>query len=290
MMILWNRSCQSSSGQPDMRLPKRCPLFRHKGAAATEFLVVGGILISLLFGLPVLGRMGDFNSTTTQASRYLAWELTVGKQDPQQLANEIEHRFYGRPGSALHHGQATAPPAPGRDNPLWASASTGASSPLFETGKGRLRVRLENSPLPGRAGGQIVDGVRVLGSAQNVIPDAKWDLETRGLFNAEVLIDTGYPGSSGSAQEGKNCAGQQQEGVFACMRRNNAILVDSWASRNAGEVAARTRSLVPMGMFRPLGRVMSQAGRIPFFQDLKGLDDYLGRVAPDILPPDRHSR
>ena len=265
-----------------------------RGAATTEFVVSAGVLVSLLLGLPMLGKMANVNTTAVQASRYAAWEATVGKRDTIRLANEIEHRFFANPDSGLSHTQAIAPPAGGTARALWGSArsdSSGKRLGLFRPGSGRLSVTLHNGTLPGEAGGVVVEGVKALGvlGRQGVIPNSKWDLETQGLVNAVVSAEISSTPMLGATEDSRDCSGAQSQETFACLRRNNAILVDTWSAAGAGEVAERTRALVPAGMLKPLGQAMDAFSRVlPPVVDLRGMDKAFGAVEPDILPPDRY--
>ncbi|MEL0585317.1 MAG: hypothetical protein AAES65_10630 [Candidatus Thiodiazotropha sp. (ex. Lucinoma kazani)] len=49
----------------------------QKGNASVETILIATVMVPLLTGIPLVGKIADINNTTTQSSRYLAWEQTV---------------------------------------------------------------------------------------------------------------------------------------------------------------------------------------------------------------------
>ncbi len=266
---------------------RRGRMFCLRGAATIEFLALGGILISLLFSLPILGELASVNSNAEQASRYVAWELTVGKTDSTKLAGEVDRRFFAASG-----GNQSVAPLGAKAAALgqWSrDESTVQSGRVGSVETGEVTVLLDNGAIPSKAGGLLVNGVETLGAMQSFIPDAKWDLQSRGLYNVVVQSNLGSSRFL-SGGTGKDCAGQEDKEIYSCLRHNNAILVDAWMARDASQVEERTKALVPLGILKyPLGKPLDALSRVlPFVVDLHGIDKAFGEVRPDILPPDRY--
>lgn len=231
----------------------------QSGSAMAEFAVLATVMVPMLTMIPVVGNVIGINQTTTQASRYAAWEMTVTNKTTTQLAAEVNSRFF-------------------------ADVQTGQSS-LFTPGGDNISVTIEKNGLPKQAGGVLEAGVEALGALENAISGAKWDLENNGLYNVRVAANINASSILGAA---KDCAGSENEAVFACNSRSNAILIDSWSAKNAGQVQERVSALVPLGIIRPLGDAIAQLSIIPILAELEGLDGALGEVKPDVLPPDRY--
>ncbi|HHJ14795.1 MAG TPA: hypothetical protein ENJ79_10570 [Gammaproteobacteria bacterium] len=308
----------------------------QRGAAATEFLLLGLILVPLFTLVPVLGKIAEVNQGTIEAARYGAWEVALTGKTRQQLTNEIENRIFGDHDQLFHASQASSvvpnvngsdagtDPAPSAaaagptanantgtntgngpdgissnpadshndadhgDGLLAHGLPEGTDGPLFRTAAGNLSLRIENDALPAAAGGVLVQGVQALGALDSVISGANWDLEARGLVNVQVAAAMERSAlTPESAVPGCNDPGQGRGNT--CIRRNNAILVDTWAAANAQEVGERVRALVPLGIAQPFGDALAALGSLPILADLKGLDGAFGQVRPDILPPDRYS-
>ena len=290
----------------------------------TEFAVLALVLVPAFIMLPLMGKVSNINQTTIQASRYAAWEMTVTDKSKADLLHEIEHRFYTDPTVLLSKTQKQAVSKSVSQNNLWTgaankinntvnsgapqntnssnttnSAQTQSSNQnangsqntntgpnrLFTAGLNNVFLDVDEDEIPNKAGGALVKGVEAVGALGGTIPDSEWDLETRGLYNVKVRANinsnTYFSGT-------KDCTNKDNSAVFACVYRNNAILVDGWSSRDADQVEERTRSLVPLGMLKPLGKALSLLGKLPMLTELESLEDAFGYIEPDILPPDRH--
>jgi Flp pilus assembly protein TadG len=284
---------------------------RQVGNAMTEFAVLAIVLVPAFALLPMLGKVANMNHTAIQASRYTAWEMTVAKNKTEgQLTFEVENRFFADADILLDDKQKFAGAT--TSNPLWSvaagktnnsnvnsgnsnsSTKSNVNYNLFTSGAKNLIVSIDSRGLDDKVGKALESGVKAMGTLSSVIPNSKWDLEMEGLYSAVVKANVGNNQYfSSSRKTGKACDKSDKKSVFACVERNNVILVDSWGSKDAEQVAERTRSLVPFGILQPLSKFISQLSVLPMLGDLKGLkgitgDGAFGEVLPDILPPDRY--
>lgn len=69
----------------------------EKGQALLEILVAASfVLVPLLFLIVYLGKVGDLQHRTHEATRYAAWESVSSNKSPSEIDNEISKRFlYG---------------------------------------------------------------------------------------------------------------------------------------------------------------------------------------------------
>jgi len=90
---------------------------RQTGSALVEFIVVSAVLIPIMFGIPMIGKMIDLKQTTAQASRYSAWETTVSDAPAQN----VDQRFFSDASAPI--GSTEVGP-----NTLWGPADTTAAA------------------------------------------------------------------------------------------------------------------------------------------------------------------
>jgi hypothetical protein len=258
----------------------------QSGSAMTEFVVLGLVLVPAFTLMPLMGKVASINQTTIQASRYAAWEMTVTDKSQTQLRNEVENRFFVDADVMLNQNQGKGVII--SHNALWSGVSknqNGSQNRLFTAGKKNLFLNIDDGEIPNKAGGFLVKGVHGMGALSSVISDAKWDLRTNGLYDVQVRANIG---SNQFFAGKKDCLDKNNSAVFACVHRNNAILVDTWSAESAEQVEERTMSLVPLGILRPVGNALALLGKLPMITDIAGLEDAFGQVQPDVLPPDRH--
>ncbi|MEE9424941.1 MAG: hypothetical protein V3V18_08160 [Methylococcales bacterium] len=258
----------------------------QSGSAMTEFVVLAVVLVPALTMMPWMGKVSSINQTTIQASRYAAWEMTVTDKSPSQLRDEVENRFFTDADVMLNQNQGKGVIT--SKNALWSGISknqNGSQNRLFTAGQNNLLLDINDGEIPNKAGGVLVKGVHAMGALSSVISDAKWDLRTNGLYDVEVRANIG---SNHFFAGKKDCFDKNNNAVFACVSRNNSILVDTWSAESAEQVEERTMSLVPLGILRPVGNALALLGKLPMITDIAGLEDAFGQVQPDVLPPDRH--
>ena len=64
-----------------------------------EFALLVTIMAPLLFAIPMIGKLIDVRQTAVQASRYTAWETTVGVAPG--AGNAVRGRFFTDPASPI---------------------------------------------------------------------------------------------------------------------------------------------------------------------------------------------
>ena len=84
----------------------RNPHAVSSGAALVEFVVLAIIMVPLLFAIPMIGKLIDVEQTAVQASRYAAWETTVGVSAAD--GNALRGRFFADPAAPIATGAAGA--------------------------------------------------------------------------------------------------------------------------------------------------------------------------------------
>ncbi len=271
----------------------------NKGSALTEFAVLTLVMVPLFSMIPLLGKISDVNHTVVQASRYAAWERTVA--DPSRksegaLSLEVNNRFFAKTDLAIRSNEGSLS---GEDaqNVLWTGFGENEekTNRLLITGSGNILASTRNMSLPKADQssfsldldpGKLSKSIAKVGDVMDgLISNAKWDIEGKGLYratvNANVRSNTFFPGG------GSSCNGESSGKIFTCIRRQNAILVDSWSSGSSEQSEERTRALVPAGTLEELGGLLSYMGKVPFLNELGNLEDSFGYVNSDVLPSDR---
>ena len=264
------------------------------GNASIETILFASVMVPLLGGLPLLGKISDINNSTVQSSRYLAWEQTISgptRKSAAQLQTEVNNRFFARPDLLIktNRGALTDDEY---NNPMWTGYGYNEDEEinrLVSLGGG-LATRITNER-PDSIAGSLSSGISTLGGTLSRFTGGEWNIEDEGLYTATVSVDIA---SNDYLGPGVDCGNQESEDVSSCVVRSNAIFVDAWESRNSNHAEERARTFVPAGALEDVGdTVASVVGFIPFFRDIRGLrsDDNggFGYVNADILPMDRYA-
>jgi hypothetical protein len=218
---------------------------RQGGQALTEFLGVAAFLLLPLFLLiPLLASLLSQKQDMEIAARYAAWERTVwhrsapagpGQEDTvksdEQVAHEIDARIFARDDQPL---------VSGRNEPL--AIDTFSSRPhdgtvlVKDVGEGtesgtRWATQTASASEPSGLVGLSDATVGALGSF------TRFDLETRGLFDAQVsleLVDLrgmfGLPDAELDALR---------------LRRDSRLFVEAWTGGEKRNVEYRVSGLLP---------------------------------------------
>ncbi|MEJ2611119.1 MAG: hypothetical protein P8179_13810 [Candidatus Thiodiazotropha sp.] len=70
---------------------------RNRGNATVETILIAMVMVPVLSGVPLLGKLSDMGNATAQSSRYLAWEHTISGRDgksEEDLRKEVRNRFF----------------------------------------------------------------------------------------------------------------------------------------------------------------------------------------------------
>ena len=120
------------------------PVLREKGSAMVETAILLVVLLPVIFGTVMIGKLTDLKQTSEQAGRYAAWEATVY---PQSGPNGIRpsatrERFFGAADNAI---SSIASEAGG--NSLWGESDTSPGHGW----EGRTDIQIDESTAAGLA-------------------------------------------------------------------------------------------------------------------------------------------
>ena len=242
--------------------------FKHRGSALTECCTLMAAMVPLMFGIPMIGKLIDLKQASVQASRYSAWETTVGQQSAPVNVNA---RFFSDASAGIHSA-ATNPDS----HALW-----GEDASFTGTGRFALDTRVEidesnasaarshNHPI---SGGKVADLTAGLisgaGNALDGLTGGRWKLEDRGTIQSNVQVEVAANGWLGRSS----------------IKQHTVIMSDGWSAADDDQAGKRVRSFVPGGLLDHIGvgKVLSVVGYLPLFKELKPLDNAFGHV--DMLP------
>lgn len=268
-------------------------IFKQNGNASVETILFATVMVPLLGGLPLLGKISDINNTTTQTSRYLAWEQTIAGpiyKTPDQLQTEINNRFFAKP-DLLIKTNREALTGDEYQNPMWTSYGYDENNDVNRmVGPGGVTRPQITNQSPDSIAGTLSSGIKTIGRTMSSFSGGDWDIEGKGLYTASVSVDIA---SNKYLNSGVDCNNQESENISSCIIKSNTIFVDSWNARNASQAADRARTFVPAGSLEEVGNAIAYVGYIPFFQDIRGLrsdsNGGFGYVNANVLPMDRYS-
>ncbi|MBT3058103.1 MAG: hypothetical protein AB2588_00235 [Candidatus Thiodiazotropha sp.] len=270
-------------------------LSKQCGNATVETILIATVMAPLLSGIPLIGKLADIDNSTTQASRYLAWEQTVARpgsdtQPQTELETEIRNRFYLDPDLQIRTNQQLAD----QDsiNPMWTGYGLSDDETVnrLVDQDSSVGYTLQNDRPHGLTG-TMSAAIVTMGRAMAGLSGGDWRIEDRGLYRGEVSIEVSRTAFLAS---GIDCDGMESESITLCISRTNTIFVDSWDAENAGQAGNRARTFVPAGALEPVGDSLAVIRRIiPFFADITGLrsdgNGGFGYVNPNVLPMDRYA-
>ncbi|MBT2990011.1 MAG: hypothetical protein KME65_13740 [Candidatus Thiodiazotropha sp. (ex Ctena orbiculata)] len=277
-----------------MRVRKQLKLRKQQGNATVETILIATVAVPLLTGIPLIGKIADINNTTTQSSRYLAWEQTIAGpnyKSSDQLEIEVRNRFFARPDLQIRTDQDRLTDEES-ENPLW----TGYG--YQEDDEANRLVSLDSSVTqsvtnvrPNSIAGTLSSGIKTIGDTMAGFTGGEWDIEENGLYTGMVTIEVA---SNPIMSSGFDCDDQESESAIVCVRRSNTIYADGWDAENAAHAANRSRTFVPAGALEPVGNTLADiATLVPFFADIQGLrsdnNGGFGYVNPNVLPMDRYA-
>lgn len=275
---------------------------RQSGSALVEFIIVSAVLIPIMFGIPMIGKIIDLKQTTVQASRYSAWETTVSDQSAQNL----DQRFFSDASAPI--GNADIGPntlwgpveTPTNTNDTTIQANAESSNPaepltgypadtLVEVMPGAIvsdssvyqpgvKNSIQYAPAVGEGAAQKVGrAVEVVGGAlKSKLFDSggSWNMEFDGLIRGEASVQ------------------MQGNGWLdpLTIKQGTVIMQDNWSAGEAVHARDRVRSLVPGGVLAPVGEVLGTIGQVPLLRELKYFQGNSGRrvfghVDMQPLPP-----
>lgn len=266
---------------------------QQRGQAMTEF-VVGSVLflLPLFLIIPMLGKYADVKATAAQSARYAAWERTVwyggssasvswlgNSKSEADIQNEARMRVvaFGRAGIANDDRSKTAFPNEG-GRFLWRNRDS--STMLKQYSDATYTLSNENSP-------DFVTG-DVLAPITAVTSILGFNLETDGLYRGVGRISVSTL-KIGSSLAGGPTGGAFDPGILT-FTDTNVILANTWSAGGSGHVRSQTVGLAPLGLLgdATLGPTMQIVGclaLVAFAPEFCFLE--IGKIEPDVVPPDR---
>ncbi|MEW8624461.1 MAG: hypothetical protein AB2551_01745 [Candidatus Thiodiazotropha sp.] len=266
---------------------------KQQGNASVETILFATVMVPLLGGLPLLGKISDINNTTTQTSRYLAWEQTISgpnHKSVEQLEREVNNRFFVKSDLLIRTDRELLT-GEEYNNPMWTGYGYNDDDRINRmiSSDSAPGVEVANRS-PDSMAGPLSSGIKTIGSTMASFSGGEWNIEAEGLYTASVSVDIA---SNKYLNSGFDCNNRETEDVSSCVVRSNTIFVDSWDARNSTHAAERARTFVPAGALEQVGNAMAYVGYIPFFQDIRGLrsdsNGGFGYVNANVLPMDRYS-
>lgn len=243
-----------------------------RGQALAEVLVALLTLVPLALAVIYIGRWHDLQHTTIAAARHAAFEAWVaaGRVDAGAVHDATRRRLFSR-----ERGRFTAqraPQGPVGDLPEWRDHA-GRRSLLGPAGP---EVRLGRAAQPEEVARTEQLAFAMIAPARAAGGPA-FDLQRDAARAATVELPVWHaPGLA--APFG---------GLRFTLRESLQLLVDPWASRGPGQVAARTDALSPVGAMRDLARPL-QPVRWALAQVEPAAERLcLGRIDPEVVPTDR---
>lgn len=280
--------------------PNRSP-GRLRGQAMVEFVVAAlFFLVPLFLAIVVLGKFSDVQHTTNMAARYAAWERTVwydadgskfatynapNQKTTAQIGNEIGVRLINDRSSA-----ATVIKNTDRNATTFANGS----DPMWRDNEGTRY--LDDWAQKGQTIARQTPSTDIVGGAVRLIASLPLPSAVTGTIAPPVPNDTLAVAEVRFNRIARNSAAYQRlwprstvwadpwQGMdFAA---SGAILTNTWYANGSASTKSMVEEMVPMA--KGLGDVVgvaANATRLAWAPLSPAVD--LGKVAPDVVPPDR---
>jgi hypothetical protein len=255
----------------------------------TEF-VVGVTLFALpvFLLIPLVGKYLDIRATAVQAARYVAWERTVwyggasasvswpaNDKSDGTIQNELRQRLFSE-------GTAVATSDGGQTD--WGGSGAKANwtnrdgSPLLAD-YGAVGESIANNDTPNIASDLL--------SLVVTVTDAigSFTLETKGFYTGAVSVGVATLPINFSL-DGSSVF---DPGAIT-MNESNTLLANGWSANGAGHVKSQTQGLLITSVFakdpvKTIFDIVKGAMAAASTQELWFLE--VGKVEPDVVPPDR---
>ncbi|HSI43652.1 MAG TPA: hypothetical protein VK949_04870 [Methylotenera sp.] len=262
------------------------------GQAMTEF-VIGSILflMPLFLIIPMLGKYSDVKAASAQTARYVAWERTVwyggsaasvtwpgNSKSEADIKNEARRRVtsFGGTIASTDKNANSFNQAGGRN--IWHNRD---GSAMLKTWNDASISNITNSNSPDTVTGTV------LGAVTAVTSITGFRLETKGLYagSADISITTKPIGT----QLDGSTTGRFDPGLLHFVD-SNVILANGWGANGSAHVKTQTAGLAPLGLvgdsaIAPVLQIAGCAALAAFAPEFCFLE--IGKIMPDVVPPDR---
>lgn len=255
-------------------------LFSQSGTALVEFVVVMTVMIPLLFGIPMIGKIIDLKQTTVQASRYSAWETTVSPigRDVNTSSQQMDERFFSDgaapiggaeigpntlwgPAVASGDGSNQTQPLTGYQADTAIVVSAGSNSAISSGYDAGVSNGVQYAPGAGKGVAHTVGKFVDVIDTTDELFGGDWSMDTDGLVRGEASVQ----------MEGNGWLGPQT------ITQSTVIMADNWSVGDATQARDRVRSLVPAGILKPAGQAIGFLGNVPLLKELKYYGEDSGR-------------
>lgn len=258
-----------------------------KGSATVEGIIVLGILLPIVSGVVMVGKLIDLRQTSEQAARYATWQSTVSARDSvaDNQAAIVTERFFSDSSLPLLTDSSPDESQPVAQNALWGSRE--APRPATLQARSHVELQAENgvlaayrfdlsaAPVASSLGGYAERIGGILDSASG----NSWGIAGNGLVRAD--IDVGLQSSDWLGGTNSQCMTTDSG---ACVRTSSVIMADGWSASSDEHARQRVRSLMPTSSFQAVGDVVADLGGFLLFPELRGLRGAFGHVDMSVLP------
>lgn len=264
---------------------------RAQGGQAMVEFVVAAVLFALpvFLIIPLLGKYADMKSTAIQGARYAAWERTVffaGRaasvswpgvtKSDDEIRNELRQRLFSE-GTGIANGDKSAGNWGGSGlKNAWRNRNGTVMLPSYNS----VTQSVVNDDTPSI----VNDVLNLIVTVTDAI--GSFTLEMKGLYGAEVAV------AANTLPINMSLSGDTSKSFnpgTLTFRDKNVILANTWSANGAAHVKSQTEGLTPTGIFNnPIVKVIWDIGRIIFAiatPEILFLE--LGKIEPDVVPPDR---
>jgi len=296
----------------------------QNGSAAVEALLLIGVLVIFMIGIPMLGSMVDLKQKTIEASRYAAWEKTI-HTNSNPAVEQIDNRFFKHESAPI----LSLAPNSGYlgENSLWGGITkqqnpatkrvagfTGRKTvsnnlPLFQ----RARITADVANLRTYVGQGVSEwssdfpsnelpqnennkGNQRAEPHKGLIYSAIGKTVTElGSFVSKDGWGNDSPFSNGLMRSEIEIKVENNEimnivsnncsqGGAGCFQESTAILVDGWSSADPNVIRDRVHGFVPSARLEKVGDFISKVSVIPMMGDLDKLRGSFGCVKLGVRP------
>jgi hypothetical protein len=221
----------------------------QRGQAMVEFAVVVGVFVLLTLGTELLARYHDIQRQALLAARQQAFSATWlgGRVSAATLQDRARELFFEKPG--------------------WSDPTGSVAVPAEQDA---IRLAVSEGNAPGRAAAAIAVALQPLRAVGGFLSPG-FDLSDQGFQHAQVSVTLAAIPALPAPFDTLALDFVEQA----------AVLGDAWNASGPGQVAARSRGLVPTSLL-----ASTAAWLRPALAPLTLLDPALSRFCPGLLEPD----
>lgn len=258
----------------------------------TEF-VIGTLffLLPLFLIIPMLGKYADIKNAAAQTARYVAWERTVwyggdsasiswpgNSKSEARIANEARQRIIAFGQGISNNDGGNGSYADSGARTLWYNRD---GKPLLKNYNDAGIGTISNENSPDTVTRTVLQGITAVTSITG------FNLETKGLYtgSAAIKVNTLPIGLSLSGT-----GSDRFDPGPLTFKDTNVILANGWSANGSAHVKSQTRGVAPLGLLgdATLQPIIQAAGCVlmaAFTPEICFLE--VGKIEPDVVPPDR---